>query len=84
MLKKEQPFWFSSLDQKVQFDTLKFRRTFENYFGQFVWIEKKVTSIVAFNFMKRRLKTTQNHECKILESYGARLINKQEREKGHK
>ena len=34
-----------------------FRRTFKNYFGQFVWIEKKrVTIIVAFHFMKRRLK----------------------------
>ena len=29
-----------------------FCRTFENYFGQFVWIEKKVTIIVAFHFMK--------------------------------
>ena len=27
-----------------------------NYFGQFVWIEKRVTIIVAFHFMKRRLK----------------------------
>ena len=26
--KKEKPFWFSSLGQQVQFDTLKFRRTF--------------------------------------------------------
>ena len=34
-------FWFSSLSQMFQFGTIKFRRTFENYFGQFVWIEKK-------------------------------------------
>ena len=27
-------------DQMVQFDTLKYRRTFKNYFAQFVWIEK--------------------------------------------
>ena len=27
--------------QMIQFGTIKFRRTFENYFGQFVWIEKK-------------------------------------------
>ena len=27
-IKKEKPFWFSSLGQQVQFDTLKFRRTF--------------------------------------------------------
>ena len=39
--KKEQLFWFTSLGQIVQFDTLKFRRTFKNYLGQFVWIEKK-------------------------------------------
>ena len=25
----------------VQFGTMKFRRTFKNYLGQFVWIEKK-------------------------------------------
>ena len=39
--KKEKPFWFSSLGQMMQFATIKFRRTFKNYFGQFVWIEKK-------------------------------------------
>ena len=39
--KKEQPFWFSSLGQMLQFDTIKFRRTSQNYFGQFVRIEKK-------------------------------------------
>ena len=38
--KQEKPFWFSSLGQMVQFDTI-FCRTFKNYFGQFVWIEKK-------------------------------------------
>ena len=26
----------------IQFGTMKFRRTFKNYFGQFVWIEKKM------------------------------------------
>ena len=25
----------------VQFDTIKFRRTFKNQFGQFAWIEKE-------------------------------------------
>ena len=39
--KKGESFWFSSLGQIVQFDTIKFGRTFKNYFGQFVWIEKK-------------------------------------------
>ena len=32
------PFLFSSLGHMLQFDTIKFRR----YFGQFVWIEKKM------------------------------------------
>ena len=39
--KEEKPFWFSSLSHMFQFGTIKFRRTFKNYFGQFVWIEKK-------------------------------------------
>ena len=30
--------------RKNQFGTIKFRKTFKNYFGQFVWIEKKVPS----------------------------------------
>ena len=34
-------FWSSSLGQMVLFDTIIFCRTFKNYFGQFVWIEKK-------------------------------------------
>ena len=56
--KQGKPFWSSSLGQIVQFDTIIFGRTFKNYFGQFVWIEKKrVTILVAFHFMKRRLKT---------------------------
>ena len=57
--KQVKPFWSSSLGQMVQFNTIIFCRTFKNYFGQFVWIEKKrVTIIVAFHFMKRRLKIT--------------------------
>ena len=54
--KEEKLFWFSSLGQMIQFGSIKLCRTFKNYFGQFVWIEKKVTIIVAFHFMKRRLK----------------------------
>ena len=54
--KEGKPFWFTSLGQMIQFGTIKFRGTFKNYFGQFLWIEKKVTIIVAFYFMKRRLK----------------------------
>ena len=56
--KEKKPFWFSSLGQMIQFVTIKFRRTLKNYFGQFVWIEKRVTIIVAFHFMKRQLKMT--------------------------
>ena len=57
--KQGKPFWSSSLGQMVQFDTIIFGRTFKNYFGQFVWIEKNdlVIIIVAFLFKKRRLKT---------------------------
>ena len=40
--KEEKPFWFSSLGKMIQFGTIKFCRTFKNYFGQFVWIEKKI------------------------------------------
>ena len=62
-------FWSSSLGQMVLFDTIIFCRTFKNYFGQFVWIEKKrVTIIVAFHFMKRRLKT-----CHLLKTPRARI-----------
>ena len=39
--KQKKPFWFSSLDQIVLFGAIIFCRTFKNYFGQFVWIEKK-------------------------------------------
>ena len=39
--KQVRPFWFTSLGQMVQFDTIIFCRTFKNYFGQFVWTEKK-------------------------------------------
>ena len=39
--KQEKPFWFSSLDEIVHFDAIIFCRTFKNYFGQFVWIERK-------------------------------------------
>ena len=39
--KKKEETWFSSLGQMVQFDIIKFGRTFKNYFCQFVWIEKR-------------------------------------------
>ena len=46
-------FWFTSLGQIVQFGAIIFCRTFKNYFGQFVWIEK---SHYNSRFMKRRIK----------------------------
>ena len=42
--KEKKLFWFSSLGQMSQFGTIKLCRTFKNYFGQFVWIEKKKKS----------------------------------------
>ena len=39
--KTKKPFRFSSLSQMFQFGTKKIRRTFKNYFGQFVWIKKE-------------------------------------------
>ena len=68
--KQVKPFWSSSLGQMVQFDTIIFCRTFKNYFGQFVWIEKKkkkrkVTIIVAFHFMKRRLKKKSHYNSRV-------------------
>ena len=77
--KQVKPFWSSSLGQMVQFDTIIFCRTFKNYFGQFVWIEKKVTIIVAFHFMKRRLKIyveTIFRKIWILSLGKPRLLNK--------
>ena len=47
--KEEKPFWFNSLSQMIHFGTIKFLRTFKNYFRQFVWIEKRVTIIVTFS-----------------------------------
>ena len=63
--KQGKPFWSSSLGQMVQFDTIIFGKTFRNYFGQFVWIEKKVTIIVAFHSMKRRLKKKSHYNSRV-------------------
>ena len=50
--KQEKPFWFSLLGKMVRFDTIILRRTIlVNSCGL-----EKVTIIVAFHFMKRRLK----------------------------
>ena len=39
--KQEKTFWISLLVQMVQFGTIIFYRTCKNFFGLFVWIEKK-------------------------------------------
>ena len=57
--KLEKLFWFSCIGQMAQFDIIKLFRTFRNYFCEFVWTEKKRPVIVAFHFMKHRLKTTE-------------------------
>ena len=58
--KQEKPFWFSSLDQIVQFGAIIFCRTFVELFWSVRVDRKNVTIIVAFHFMKRRLiKITQ-------------------------
>ena len=58
--KQEKPFWFSSLDQIVHFDAIIFCRTFvELFWSVRVDRKKRVTIIVAFHFMKRRLKTRE-------------------------
>ena len=57
--KQVKPFWFSSLDQIVHFGAIIFCRTFVELFWS-VRVDRKkkrVTIIVAFHFMKRRLKT---------------------------
>ena len=59
--KQEKPFWFSSLDQIVHFDAIIFCRTFVELFWPVrVDRKKRVTIIVAFHFMKRRLKRREN------------------------
>ena len=56
--KQQKPFWFSSLDQIVHFDAIIFCRTFvELFWSVRVDRKKSVTIIVAFHFMKRRLKS---------------------------
>ena len=59
--KHEKPFWFSSLDQIVQFGAIIFCRTFvELLWSVRVDSKKRVTIIFAFHFMKRRLKMDIN------------------------
>ena len=67
--KQEKPFWFSSLDQIVHFDAIIFCRTFvELFWSVRVDRKKRVTIIVAFHFMKRRLKMTKSPDLDSLPS----------------
>ena len=66
--KQVKPFWFSSLDQIVHFGAIIFCRTFVELFWS-VRVDRKkkrVTIIVAFHFMKRRLKNVTQSQ---LEDY---------------
>ena len=63
--KEEKPFWFSSLGQMVQFGAIIFRRTYKNYFGQFVWIEKShYNSRVSLHAVPTKKRTVKNHQVK--------------------
>ena len=57
-----EPFWFSSLGQMSQFGTIKLCRTFKNILVSSCGL-KKVTIIVAFHFVKRRLKMHRSTIC---------------------
>ena len=65
--KQEKPFWFSSLGQIVQFGAIIFCRTFVELFWSVRVDWKKVTIIVAFHFMKRRLKI--NYAIEWIQKY---------------
>ena len=65
--KQEKLFWFSWLDQIVHFEAIIFCRTFvELFWSVRVDRKKRVTIIVAFHFMKRRLKRL-HYKSKIKE-----------------
>ena len=59
--KEEKPFWFSLLGQMIQFGTIKFRINFRNYFGHFVWIEKKVKKSHYNSRVSRHEAPTKKH-----------------------
>ena len=71
--KQKKPFWFSSLDQIVHFDAIIFCRTFVELFWSVRVDRKKVTIIVAFHFMKRRLKMHSNAGTRDFRSYYSSL-----------
>ena len=71
--KQEKPFWFSSLDQIVQFGAIVFCRSFVELFWSDRVDWKKTTIIVAFHIMKSRLKT-YGHISRHIDKIGKRRI----------
>ena len=61
--KRGKPFWFSSLGQIFQFETIKFCRTLKTILVSSCGLKKRVTIIVAFHFMKRLLKLYRKEDA---------------------
>ena len=80
--KQEKPFWCSSLDQIVHFGAIIFCRTFlELFWSVRVDRKKRVTIIVAFHFMKRRLKN-QSVVLRQNERFSKKVAHCQNKPKG--
>ena len=60
--KQEKPFWFSSLDQIVHVAIIFCRTFVELFWSVRVDRKKRVTILVAFHFMKRRLKRNRQSD----------------------
>ena len=59
----------------VKFGLLEFRITLKNTFSLFVWIKKRVTIIVEFDFMKRRLQMKDSsNDCLQVYSIASTLF----------
>ena len=68
--KQEKLFWFSSLDQIVHFDAIIICRTFvELFWSVRVDRKKRVTIIVAFHFMKPRLKKKERERERVANTW---------------
>ena len=77
--KDEKPILFNSLSQMIRFGTIKFRRTFKNYFGQFVWIEK---SLYNSRVLLHEAPTKKGH-CKSRAFFLRRKKRRVKRESKH-
>ena len=73
--RKNKKNFFGSVRKAKWFNlTPYFVELLQNQFGQFVWIEKRVTIIVAFHFLKRRLKCYTRGSNTSLNACGARSL----------